>query len=360
MHYNKSVGLKSIAVAAGVSVTTVSRVLRGQGEVAAETRTRIERLAAELGYRPNLAVRTMQTGRSGIIGVLLDITEDPGYRGHILVGIHDTLIPADYLPIVIWPKHGVTPFDETAQVHRLVDHRVDGIIIGSDGLSPSFCRYIDRLSIPVVIVDRAVESAHRDMIVPDNAYGATLAAEYLLGLGHRSICYFSDHGELVDDEAGRARPFMNRVNSHEEASCSFVRAQRLHGGYEEALKLLSSKERPTAIFGFNDYVAYEVYRAAVTLGLDVPSQLSIVGFGNLHGVIRLYPKLTTFEQSPEQVGRMAAERILARIAEGSTDSFETVRMKPEMVIRASAAPVDRAGTHSQGEDSESVPASGRT
>lgn len=337
MRFDKSIGIRSIAQAAGVSASTVSRVLRNKGEISPQTRERIERIAGELGYRPNLAVRTMQTGRSGIVGVLLDITDDPLFRGRVLAGIHNALIPADYLPIIVWPRHDDARYHDAAQVHRLVDQRVDGIIMCSDDLSESFYTYIDHLSIPVVLVDRAVEAVHRDAVVTDNALGARLAADHLLGLGHRHICYMSEAGGLTED-GGRGEPFISRVNDHGEARCTVVRISRVHGGYEESLCLLREIDRPTAVFAFNDYIAYHVYRAAQECRLRVPEDLSIFGFGNLPSIVGIFPSLTTFEQTPERVGRIASERILQRISGELSDPPETILLEPTMVHRRSTGP----------------------
>ena len=339
MRFDKSIGIKEIARKAGVSSTTVSRVLRNKGEISAETRHRVEKIAEDLGYRPNLAVRTMQTGRSGIVGILMDITHDPGYRGKVLFGIHDTLIAADYLPMVIWARPETLRCSEIDQVHRLVDHRVDGIIMSSDDLSESFYQYIDRLSIPVVIIDRLIDEVHRDIVITDNDVGGKLAADHLIGLGHRKICYISDHGTAAAEDGGRAAPFIAEISKVRGARCSLVQARQVHGGYGESMEILRKRSRPTAIFAFNDYIAYQVYRAAMTLGIRVPEELSILGFGNLSNIVEVFPTLTTFEQEPERLGIIAAKRMIGRITEEVGEPPEIIKLEPTFVRRSSTAPV---------------------
>ena len=339
MVFDKAIGIKEIARKAGVSSTTVSRVLREKGEIAEETRERVKRIALELGYRPNLAVRTMQTGQSNIIGILMDITGDPGFRGQVLNGIHDILIAADYLPVLIWARRDDPDprFDEANQVHRLVDHRVDGIIMSTRNITGNFVQYIDDLSIPVVIIDEWLENVRRDIVITDNELGGSQAARHLLDLGHRKLAYLCDRGTEEEEDGGRAHGFLKEVDSVSGASCETIVASDANGGYQEAFDLLSREDRPTAIFAFNDYVAFHACRAAAALGIDIPNRISILGFGNVSNVIELCPDLTTFEQQPRRIGSIAAERILGRIIEIDLSPPEIVKIEPEIVLRGTTA-----------------------
>ena len=339
MRFNKSVGIKEVASEAGVSITTVSRVLRGKGEIAQETRTRVEAAAQDLGYRPNLAVRTMQTGKSGIVGILMDVTIDSGFRGTLLCGIHDTLISADYLPVVIWAKAEDPQFSESDQVHRLVDHRVDGLIISGEGVSEAFFQYIDNLSIPVVIIDRWIDGVHRDIVITDNELGGRQAAKHLIDLGHRRITYMSDHGRSIEEDGGRASAFMREVHTHPDAKCTYLQVEQVHGGYRESLGFLGRPDRPTAVFAYSDYIAYQVSRAAEVLGIRVPEDLSLVGFGNVPNIIEMFPTLTTFEQEPRKIGVIASNIVLSRITDDDRKTPAIIKLEPEMVLRGSTAPL---------------------
>jgi LacI family transcriptional regulator len=337
MLYRRDVGLKHIAELAGVSSTTVSRVLRGKGEISADTRTRVETIARDLGYRPNLAVRTMQTGKSGIVGILMRIGDDPGFRGHLLDGIHDTLIEADYLPVLIWAKQGNPKFSESKQVHRLIDHRIDGLILSVENISSDFFQYVDGLDIPVVIIDEIIEGVNRDTVVTDNKAGSHQAAEHLLSLGHTDLACFGDRPLDGPLDAGRGHAFLDAVSAVSGARCRFAMAGRKMDRYKEAVDLLGGVGRPTAVFAFNDYLALHVARAAADLGIHIPAQLSIVGFGNIPHIVDLLPELTTFEQLPMKIGETASNLLLGRMEGGLGLSPRIVKITPRMIVRGSTA-----------------------
>ncbi len=337
MRYRKDIGIKEIARRAGVSNTTVSRVLRGIGEISDDTRERIRQIAGELGYRPNLAVRTMQTGRSQTVGVLMDITEDPGFRGGILRGIHDTLIAADHVPVLIWARPDVPGFSENEQVHRLVDHRVDGLIMSVQNLGREFLQYIEQLELPVVLFDEWVEEVHRDIVITDNDLGGREAARHLLALGHKRICYVTDRRPDVQVDGGRGKAFMDEIQRRTGKPCECVTVGRHGVECADVGDLLSRSDRPTAVFAFNDYVALGVVRAAGKLRMNIPGDLSLLGFGNVPNVIQVAPNLTSFEQDPHGIGRIASELILDRIAEESEAEPRIVTVPPKLVLRTSTA-----------------------
>jgi DNA-binding LacI/PurR family transcriptional regulator len=335
MRFRRDIGIKEIAERAGVSNTTVSRVLRGIGEISDDTRDRIQRIANELGYRPNLAVRTMQTGRSQTVGVLMDITEDPGFRGEILRGIHDTLIGADHVPVLLWARPDTKGFSESDQVHRLVDHRVDGLIMSVQHLGREFIQYVGHLDLPVVLIDEIIDEAHRDTVITDNESGGREAARYLLDLGHESICYITDRQLDVHVDGGRGAAFCDEIRGRTGRPCGSLVVSRREPRLEDICALLTGPDPPSAIFAFNDYLALHAYRAAISLGLDVPGELSLLGFGNVPHVIDLVPTLSSFEQEPYSIGRIACELILERIASSEPYAERLVTVPPKLVIRTS-------------------------
>jgi LacI family transcriptional regulator len=338
MLYNQKIGIKEIAQAAGVSSSTVSRVLRGRGEIAPETRNRIQRIARNLGYRPNLAVRTMQTGRSQIVGILMEITADPDFRGKILTGIHNTLIAANHLPVVIWPQESVEGFSETDQIHRLVDHRVDALIMSLENVKEDFIKYIDNLSIPVVILDRYVSGIHRDVVVTDNRKGGETAAMHLANLGHKRISLVTDSEFCSAEPTDRAGAFLRTLKKKPDIQLDSVKISERNRGYTESLDMLTRQKRPTAIFAFNDYIAWNVRRAAEKIGLAVPGDLSIIGFGNLPHIIELFPALTTFEQEPLKIGQLAAELVLRRVWDEEDVNPTIHYIEPVLINRGSTGP----------------------
>ena len=196
----EQVSQKQIAAMAGVSQATVSLVLAGSNVTSAETRGGVLRAAERLRYRPNLLVQGIQTGKTRMIGVMAPPFDY--YWSEVLYGIHDVLAAADHVAVMVWTAHhGPGPrqrdgpgMDELEQIHRLLDRRVDGVI-----LWPSFAslfeEHVNEFSsrdLPVVTIDHELPSKyHADYVGSDEANGGRLVAEHLYKLGHRRFAHFA-------------------------------------------------------------------------------------------------------------------------------------------------------------------------
>jgi LacI family transcriptional regulator len=335
------VNLKQIGAAANVSIATASKILRGKDESSAETRRRVFEIASKLKYRPNLLVQGMQTGRTQTVGVMLP--GDSIYQGAIGRGIHDELVGRDYVPIQLWVSHGqegdAARAAELEQIHRLVDRRVDGVILWPlDSSVPErhFGELWDR-NIPLVTVDRDT-SAATDHVGTDDVAGGRLVAQHLLQLGHRRVAHLASN-PMSSSFNARRRGFVDAMQSV-GGECIVVEAPALTDALAAAKKILSMTPRPTAIFAARDDAALRVYSAAAEMGISIGRDISLVGYGDREYGQDLYPGLTSVKQNPYEIGRAAGKLLLELIETGRRGLTPTkIQMKPELIVRHSTAAV---------------------
>jgi LacI family transcriptional regulator len=335
------VGLKQIAAEAGVSLMTVSRALKGEGRLSAETRERVKDVARRLRYRPNRLVRAIQTGRSGTVGVMVNLSRS--FTALLVRGIHNELASHGSLPLLHFRgvNTGTAPDPiELDHIHRLLDQRVDGIIVwpSDETVADSYLREVWERGIPLVAVDRRLDKTRADFSGTDDVTGGRLAAEHLLSLGHRRILHLS--GDLrVSTFADRLRGFRMAVGARRAIDLQTVECG-LDDCRDRVIELLDAPHLPTAIACASDLLAQQVYEALEQLGLQAGRDVSVVGFADLPESQWLQPKLTTVRQDFEQIGRNAARLILERFNAGAEANVaaRSLRVTPELVVRGSTAP----------------------
>ncbi len=331
--------LGRIAHEAGVSITTVSRVLSDKklGNFSAETIERVRAVAENLKYRPNRLVRGMQTGQTGLVGVLMPA--HGGYYGRVMSGVHDVLMEEDRAPIVLWTNHdalyrkGKT---ELEQIHTLVDLRVEGIILKPifDAASDEYLREIFDRHIPLVVVDRELPNIRANFVGNDDRSGILMVLEHLFSLGHRRIGYY---GPQTDVSTGVERhdAFRRGVEQQPQAQALPLLTDGWVPSIESANRLL--EQGPTAVVTVNDDFALHLYRAAEARGFKIPEDLSVTGYGDTAISPFMTPALTTVDQYPYEIGRSAAHRLLSQIRNPS-EPMRKELLPVELLVRGSTAP----------------------
>jgi LacI family transcriptional regulator len=343
--------LKDVAKAANVSLAAASRILRGDCErFGEETCRRVLEASRQLGWRRNLLVSGMQTGRTQTIGVMI-----PPYDSFwvsVLSGIHDTLAASDFLPITVWigslgdmPHFEKDEADGLRQINRLLDRRVDGLIMWppfSVAYYHHFPEFVER-RVPVAVIDHY--STVADSVETDEEQSASVVASHLLELGHRRIACLSSRETPSQTWAVKRRSsFEDAVRRHPDASVKSWRLNPLGtNGREVARELLTDDLRPTAVFAASDHEAAFIHDAAIELGMKIPHDLSIVGFADLDFAATMDPPLTTMRQKPHEIGRLAAKLIMDRIDGIVPDDNEptTIKVAAELIVRSSTAPPSR-------------------
>ena len=275
--------LRMIATEIGISMMTVSRALNGHPGVAAATRTRVLEAADRLRYRPNKLIHAIRSGRSRTIGVMIGVPTS--FHARLIHGIHDALAEAGYLPILHFHGPGAMAHRDEAELaylHRLLDQRVDGIIFWpSDETIPEhYLKEVWERGVPLVAIDRNLPLTEADFAGTDDVHGGRLVADYLLSLGHHRLAHIG--GEpWVATYADRRRGFEETVRAKRGVTYAFEHCEDSQSG-DAARRLLAGPDRPTALFLASDRMAPHVYAAAKQQGLQVGSDLAVVGLSLIH------------------------------------------------------------------------------
>lgn len=328
-----SITLEEIAKAANVSIATVSRVLTNSNHpISDSTRQRIKKLAEEMGYKPNLAARSLRTDRTHIVGIIADDILSP-FPPAIIRGIQDILTEHDYLGLIINADQNLEL--EKDAINTLISRPVDGIIFVESGHRVA-TEVLERSNRPYVFVHRLFETSIKNSVVPHEYYGATLAVKHLLRLGHQRIAHirgpegwFASEGRLaayqavLEAEGIAIDPTLIEPGDWE-----------LESGYKAAETLLLLDAPPTAIFAANDVMALGAIYAIQNAGLRIPEDIAVVGYDNREIAWTVRPTLTTVNLPVYEMGRTAAELLLKQLKDGM-QILEEVRVKGQLFIRES-------------------------
>ena len=319
---NRSVGIKDVAAAAGVSVTTVSHVLNdvAYARVGVETRERVHEAAQRLGYGPNRVARALRTQRSGMIGFISEEIATTPHAGRIILGAEEAARARGYNLMIINSTSTGTDDSRESDVADLLDRQVDGILYAT--------MYHRKLAVPKnlaalpsVLVDSEDISHTVSSVIPDEIGGARSAVQTLIDAGHSRIGMINNTDDVPATHS-RLQAFRETLAAagltfHEDLVQS--EHSEVPGGYEAALRLLGTDSPPTAVFCYNDRMAMGAYRAAAELGLRIPQDVSFVGFDNQQLIAEnLFPALTTVALPHYEMGAWAIENLIDAI-EGKTD-----------------------------------------
>ena len=331
---NKSITLEDIARQAGVSPSTVSRVLNGSKRVADDKRALVLAVIEEHRYRPNPVARGLVHGRTMMIGVLAQDIGSP-FFAKMISGIEEGLGRTAYRPILTtthWQTGDVE--DEGHSLELLLDRRVDGVIVLGGRIPAAGLRAVAAKT-PLVVVARRVEGLATQCLYVDNEGGAYRATRYLIGLGHTRIAHITGtagHPDATDRLAGYRRALAEAGLGADERLVVEGRFTEESGlaGVEE---LLARGVRFSAIFAANDQSAYGVMLGLFNHDYRIPADVSLVGFDDQFLSSYTLPPLTTVHHPTVELGRAAAEGLL-RLLDGGEPMLP--RFPTDLMIRKSA------------------------
>jgi DNA-binding LacI/PurR family transcriptional regulator len=312
------VSLRTIAEQAGVSSMTVSRALRNDPHVHPDTRQRIMELAEVLHYRPNRLTHSLRTGTSMAIGCLVPHVSVHFYD-RVLQGIVERAFADAYHTVILQTHSQLNRTCQALQV--LVEQRVGGVLIAAGHSDPIPRRILYELwshnLYPVLIdnMDKVSSTTPIDQVMSDERALAEMAVEYLMKLGHRNIGYIGPRDKR--NIAGR-NVHVQTMLQHHRLRSDYCWAMQSVDDPEEVRSILqqlvSKPEPPTAVIAGQDMIAARILQLAPSFHLRIPWDLSVLGCGNLVIADYVSPALTTIEQCPEIIGRMATELLLKRFA----------------------------------------------
>ncbi|MGV9709040.1 LacI family DNA-binding transcriptional regulator [Gordonia sp. NPDC003424] len=308
-----------VAARAGVSKSLVSLVMRGQPGASEANRAAVLRAAEELGYRANGAARALAQQRTHTVGAVLSDLRNPWFID-LLAAVRAELTRQG-LSLFLSEDFGLD--DDASVLDAFVEARVDGLLcLGT--LPPAAHLLATARQLPTVVAaGREPDLPNVDVVTGDDRTGAARAVEHLVALGHRRIAHLAGTGRAADLRTAGYREEMHRHGLDEFIQVE-VSDRSESGDQSAAAALLGAEHRPTAILANNDYAAVIAMSFAETLGLRTPDDLSVVGYDNSYLARLGYIGLTTIDNNYTDMGKLAVQRLVARIAD--PDSSRTVTL----------------------------------
>jgi LacI family transcriptional regulator len=324
---DKPATIHDVARLAGVSKSTVSNVVRGAEGHSSSTRARVRDAIDALAYRPNLLARQMVQQRTHVIGVIIGDLANPFYSE--MAKAVELEASARGYHVMLCSIH-IDERRALASLRSLLDYRVAGLVILAYAGNREFSKAVTGARIPSVFV--TCRGDFGDIVSTDDEKGGQLAAQHLIGLGHKRIAYVGDPS--VEDAADAARADGYRAAMREAGLTPIAR----HWKGLSLQQLLTGRERPTGVVCSNDLGAIEILDTADRLGIRVPEDLSVVGYDDitLAGLKRI--SLTTITQPKGELARVALSVLYDRIVGGMQSAPNHIIVDCGLVVRRSSAP----------------------
>lgn len=328
--------IKDIARLSGAAISTVSRVINNSGYVSEATRERVEKAIAELDYRPNAGARTMRSGRSNLIGLLVpSIKVD--FFARLSHRLEKRLFALGYQTLICSTAEDSQ--HEAEYLSMLLAQQVDGVLAASVGGDEAAFAKLTDAGVPNVAIDRSLDGPKAVSVRADHFAGGQMAAEHLIELGHRKIAIVGAPGHSQSVRArvagalaackarGLDEPVVRLGSDHTVQSCAAQAREVFVGG-----------ARPTGIVGTSDIAAIGAMHAARALGLEIPRHLSVVGFDDTPLASYVFPALTTIAQPIDQIADAAIAALMGMIGKGGAVPDRDVVLPVALRQRESSGP----------------------
>ncbi|HEY6192695.1 MAG TPA: LacI family DNA-binding transcriptional regulator [Bacteroidota bacterium] len=343
--------IEDVARATSLSISTVSLVLNNKSNVSDDTRRKVQKAIRTLGYHPLRSARGLASKASGNIGFILTddhFSEVEPFYTHVFLGTEFEAREHNYyILLTTVPKRskrgGAIP-------RFLQEKNVDGVIVAGK-FNPLLIEHIDRLGLPIVLVDYAVQGAGYSTVLIDNFKGAKAATQHLIGNGRTEIAFVGgdpEHPSILERFEGYKSALReNGLPFNPQLVITDEDDTRIHNGYNAAERLLKQGGKPTALFAANDAMAIGCMNYLKAARKRIPEDIAIVGFDDIELSSHVEPNLTTVRVFKAEMGKIAVKRIVEMIRE-KTRHVSTVHLPVELIVRASSgSPVQKhlkAGT----------------
>ena len=329
--------IRDIALKLNVSISTVSRALRGMADVNQETKRAVLKVAKELEYEPNLIAQHLRTNKTNTLGIIIPDLESHFFSANIS-GMQKVAARMDYNAMICLSNESMKT--EIKNVHTLVASRVDGLLISLSRETTNY-DHLHRLyekRIPLVFFDRVCEEINTTMITVDDQDGAFKAVEHLILQGYRRIAHLSGPEKLIISQ-NRLKGYLAALQKYNiQPEESLIRHSDLS---EENViihtnALLDMPAPPDAVFAINDPVAIQAMLVVKERGIPIPEKLAFVGFNNDPTSAIIEPSLTTVAQPAFLIGELAAKHLLDQIHYPDSSVPQTVILKTALIVRNSS------------------------
>jgi LacI family transcriptional regulator len=332
------VRLKDIADELGVSVVTVSRALRNRPDIAQDTKARILDRVKRLNYRPNLTARSLVTGRSSLIGLVVPDLIHP-FFAEIAKGLSATLREKNYFVLVSSSESD--PQLEQDEIEHMLAHHLDCFVVASCQKDTLSLQKIGEAGVPLVLIDRSFPGFASNFIGVDDHKVGELAVEHLIAQGCKRIAHIRGPATNVGNQ--RAAGYKDTLLKHGLAAPNHYivacgEASDSDGetrGRKAMEQVLALKPRPDGLFCFNDTVAVGAMVRSIEAGLRIPQDLAILGCGNFHYSSKLRVPLSSVDQRSREIGERAASMIIRLLEKPSARPRSSI-IEPQLVVRASS------------------------
>ena len=328
------VRLKDIAVELGVSVVTVSKVLRNHSDISLETRNRVLERMKQLNYRPNLAARALVTGKTNMIGFVVPDLLHP-FFAEVAKGLTKILRKRGYCLVIASSEED--PELEKQEIEHLLARRVDALIVASTQANANSFAQAEEQKTPFVLIDRFFEGLSANFIGVDDEKAGYMATRHLIEQGCKRIAHI--RGPQGSSALGREMGYRHAVKEAGQEEIVVASAsmddQADARGYDAMNTLLELSPRPDGVFCFNDPNAIGALTALLDAGVKVPEEIAVIGVGNLHYAGLLRVPLSSVDQDSSALGEEAAKMALRLIEGKITSRPKKVLLEPKLVIRTS-------------------------
>jgi len=325
--------VKDIARKLGLHHSTVSRALRDYSDISEETKQKVRKLAREMNYSPNIVAQSLKTKRTKLIGIIVpEILHN--FFSRAISGIENVVYKKGFVPIVL--QSNESSEREVLNIDAMITNRVAGLIVSISQTTTSgepFQKLIDK-KIPLVFFDRVVMGLEAGYVISDDQEGAFQGVRFLIDKGYKKIVHISGPEELTICK--------NRLKGYQKAlqknripeDPDLIYHDTLHekNGYETMEQILLKDSLPDAIFAVNDPVAMGAYKKIKESGLKMPEDIAILGFSNNEISSYLDPALSTIDQFPGKMGKLAAEILFDQI-EGKKSQKTIKNLSTELIER---------------------------
>lgn len=333
-----TVRMKDIARDLGLSVVTISKVLRNHPDIAEETRERVLRRVKELDYQPNLMARSLVTGRSFLIGLVVPDLLHP-FFAEVAKSLSGVVGEHGYSLIISSSEEN--PDLEAREIQQLTARQLDALVIASAGVNPAAFERLNRVGLPYVLIDREIAGLAANFVgVNDQAIGR-IATGHLIDQGCRRIAHLrgGDNSTGSNRLEGYRQALAQRNIPWSDAlvvAQSCVDTDSVRMGAEAMRTLLRRKPRPDGVFAYNDPLAIGAMNAILDAGLRIPQDIAIIGSGNLHYDSSLRVPLSSIDQHSSTIGERTGSILLRWIEAKTPPQPMSVILDPSLVIRASS------------------------
>jgi len=329
--------MKNIARDLGVSVVTVSKVLRNHEDISEATRKRVLDRVKELDYTPNLAARGLVTGKTYLVGLVVPDLLHP-FFAQVAKSLSRALLKKGYCLTISTSEEDAEL--EKHEINRLLGRRLDALVIASSSTNPSVFERIQRQGLPFVLIDRNFPELHANYVGADDEAIGVLATEHLIEIGCVRIAHL--RGPDNSPGAGRLMGYQNALAKHKLKSFSgyvtrprLVDVQSRESGADLMRQLLALNPRPDGVFCYNDPMAIGAIHAILDAGLRVPGDIAVIGSGNLHYDTELRIPLSSIDQQTDMIGERTGRLTLSLLESKTHPRNRTIIIQPQLVVRAS-------------------------